>query len=110
MLPRQDLKFEENDSLEIKVLKSQLFFIHNLVCLATAKDLGKRIESVDLFRKKLNAIKSIDENIIQALEADDNFDDIVDNDAENLNSERKGFLKKISGHIVIILFPLFWGW
>lgn len=109
MLPRQDLKFEENDSLEIKVLKSQLFFIHNLVCLATAKDLDKRIESVDLFRKKLNAIKSIDENIIQALEADDNFDDIVDNDAENLNSERKGFLKKISGHIVIILFSFVLG-
>ena len=31
MRPKQDLIFDENDSLEFKALKSQLFLIHNLV-------------------------------------------------------------------------------
>ena len=91
MRPKQDLIFDENDSLEFKALKSQLFLIHNLVCQATVKNLDERIKSVESFRTYLNLIEKIDANFIQNLEAD--FGSLVDNregDSDDINTGGQG--------------------
>ena len=93
MRPKQDLTFDENDSLEFKALKSQLFLIHNLVCQATVKNLDERINSVESFRTYLNLIEKIDANFIQNLEAKVNLEVLVDNregDSYDINSGGQG--------------------
>ena len=91
MRPKQDLIFDENDSLEFKALKSQLFLIHNLVCQATVKNLDERIKSVESFRTYLNLIEKIDANFIQNLETD--LGSLVDNregDSDDINTGGQG--------------------